>query len=190
MTTPPSTARNPFTFWKVLLPVVIILAIIVGALSYLKSQTAANPEALELRVGGKIPAFTLQQFQGGPVPSTQLKGKVIMVNFWATWCEACMVEMPSIIQLRNHYKDKGFELVAVNVDENPEAVLPRTLKSFGMSFPVYTDQEGHVSGLFDVQAIPLTVIMNQNREILFIETGGHDWDGQDIRIQMDKWLSR
>ena len=189
MTTPPASTRNPFAFWKVILPVLVILAITVAALSYLKGQTSANPDAADLRVGGKIPEFTLTQFGGGKVPVSSLKGKVLMVNFWATWCEACMVEMPSIVKLRNQYKSKGFEVVAVDVDENPEAVLPKTLKNFGIDFPVYTDSDGHISGQFDVQAIPLTVIMNQNREILFIETGGHDWDGEDIHQQMDKWLA-
>ena len=119
---------------------------------------------------------------------SDIKAKVILVNFWATWCEACMVEMPSIVQLRNEYKDKGFEVVGVNLDENFEAVVPKATKELGITFPVFSDVEGKITDYFDVHAIPLTVILGAGRKILFIENGDRNWNDQDIHHQLEQWL--
>ena len=114
--------------------------------------------------------------------------KPIVVDFWATWCEACMVEMPSILKLRQEFKPKGFDLVAVNVDENPNAVLPKTLKKLGIDFPVFIDEENKLGDLFQIQAIPLTVIIDKDRKVLYIEGGEKDWYSKEVRELMQGWL--
>ncbi|MGZ3698075.1 MAG: TlpA disulfide reductase family protein, partial [Bdellovibrionota bacterium] len=131
----------------------------------------------------------INKWGGGVVKASELKPKVTLVNFWATWCEACMEEMPSILKLRGRFKDRGFEVVAVNVDENPEAVLPATLKQLGIDFPVYIDKEGQVAGLFDVHAIPLTVMINSSRKVLLVQDGERNWMDEDLLSKMEKWLS-
>jgi thiol-disulfide isomerase/thioredoxin len=185
----PSTSGS---LGKFLLPLGGILVLVVGGLLLVKSQVKTSPPASgtpDIRVGARLPEIPLRAFGGGNTKLSELKSKVVLVNFWATWCEACMVEMPSIIKLRNQYHDKGFEVVPVNVDENPDAVLPRTIKRFGMNFTVYTDAEGKLGELFDIHAIPLTLILDQTGKILFIENGERDWNGTDIHTQLERWLS-
>ena len=187
MTTAEPNTR--FRVWKVILPVLAVLALVLAGLQMLKSSLPTRTVTAEMQVGSKVPDFILQQFQGGKVGSADLKGKVILVNFWATWCEACMVEMPSLIKLRNSYKERGFEMVSINVDENPESVIPATLKQLGIDFPIYTDAGGKLAELFDVHAIPLTVIIDKDHKVLLIESGERDWNGSDIREQVDRWLT-
>lgn len=193
MATLPASPRN--TIWKFLLPVIAIIALVIGGLTVLKSQLGkgdshSSDSAVEIRVGATLPDFSLQQFGGDSIAVSSIPSKVFLINFWATWCEACVVEMPSITKLRNAYKDKGFEVLFINVDEEPEAVLPKALKQFGIDFPVYLDTDTKLAELFDVHAIPLTVIMDKNRQILLIETGERDWNASDIRSDLEQWLAK
>jgi thiol-disulfide isomerase/thioredoxin len=190
MTTDGTSSRNGI--WKALLPIAVILVLVVGGLFAIKSTVGKRPEgAVEVKVGATLPDFKLKRFggDGGEVLLSSLPAKVLMVNFWATWCEACMVEMPSIVKLRSRYHAQGFEVLPVNVDENPEKVLPEILPELGLTFGVYHDGDGELSRIFDVHAIPLTVILDRNRKVLFIEGGERDWDDREIHAMLERWLS-
>ena len=193
MTTPEARPRNPWQ--KTLIPLLGILILIVIALSVIKSRlpqksaeigSAAN---VEIKTGSTLPDFKLTPFEGKPFLVSQSKAKVLLVNFWATWCEACMVEMPSIVKLRERYQSRGFDVAAINVDENPAAVLPRTITQLKINFPVFTDPEQKLAELFNVQAIPLTVVLNQERKILLVENGERNWDDKEVHGWLDQWLT-
>ena len=100
-----------------------------------------------------------------------------------------MEEMPSLVQLRDQYASKGFEVLGVNVDENPGQVVPDATKKLGIKFPVYTDKNNSLAEMFDVHAIPLSVLIDKNRKILLVESGGRDWNAEDIHQILDKHLS-
>ncbi len=119
---------------------------------------------------------------------SQLTSKITMVNFWATWCEACIVEMPSIVKLRTDYKSKGFEVLGVNLDEN-STLVPPMMKKLGMEFPVVIDSEGKLGDLFDVHAIPLTIIMDKSGKILMLQKGELDWNSAKFREKLEGWLA-
>jgi thiol-disulfide isomerase/thioredoxin len=188
---------------KVLVPLAIIIALVVGGLSFVKSQTASRKsdgtstsadsgERVELAVGKELPEFKLTAFGGATKSVDALEAKVVLLNFWATWCEACMVEMPSIIKLREAYKGKGFEVIAVNVDQNPEAVLPKVIRKMGFTFPVYLDKDQALSEMFSIEAIPLTILLdmkNKRRKVLMLESGEQDWNGAAFRATLEKWLA-
>lgn len=207
---PSGTPGITGTLIRTLIPIVVILAVVAGGLYFVKSHlravspksskdetlgTAGNPDspeqgAIDVDVGRILPDFSLTPFQGkSPESISQAGGKVTLVNFWATWCEACMVEMPSIVKLQQAYRGKGFRVVAIDLDEKPEAVLPKTMKDLGIDFPVFVDSDNKLSELFDVHAIPLTVIIDKDRKVLFMENGERNWNGEEIRSKLDKWLS-
>ena len=194
MTTEPATLRK--NLWKTLLPVGVILVLIVVGLKIVQLQFAsrkASPggasSAVVNETGSVVPDFVLSRFGGGTVRLSELKSKVTLINFWATWCEACVEEMPSIVKLHNAYKDKGFGVLAVNLDDNPDAVIPKALKQLGIDFPVYIDPDGKLASVFDVHAIPLTAIIDKDRKVLMLLNGGRDWNTKDIQTQVEKWLS-
>jgi len=192
----PPPSKTPSIF-KVLAPIAAILAVVLVALYALKSSVSSKNEgeaghdqaAVEIQTGTVLPDVTLHAFGGGTKKIGDLKAKVVLMNFWASWCEACMVEMQSIVKLREAYHDKGFEVAAIDVDDNPEAVIPKIVRQKGMTFPVFTDDGQRLSELFDVHAIPLSVVMNKDRKVLMLESGERDWNGKDIRSQLEEWLS-
>jgi thiol-disulfide isomerase/thioredoxin len=177
--------------WKVLLPILLVALGVVGGLYFLKSRLGDQPRPA-LVVGNSLPDFQLYPIPGKPdgIAVSSLKAKVTLVNFWASWCEACMIEMPSIVKLREAKHSKGLEVALINVDENPEAVVPPILKQLGIGFSTYFDKDSQLSDLFDVHAIPLTVILDQNRKILLIESGERDWNSNEIQEQVEQWLKQ
>ncbi len=143
----------------------------------------------DLRIGAQIPDFPVRRFGTNDWPKlSQLPGKLTMINFWASWCEACVQEMPSIVKLHDAYKDKGFDVVAINLDESPNEAIPRVVRKLKIDFPVYTDPEGKIAEIFDVHAIPLTVILDSQRRILMFENSELDWDSNVVRAKIEKWL--
>ena len=177
---------------KIFIPIAVILVLIVGALMAIKASVhkearlATSP--LELVEGSEIPNFELTKLEGGKIQIGELQSKVMMINFWATWCEACMEEMPSIVTLRDQYSSKGFEVLGINVDENPATATPPIIKKLGIKFPIFTDTQNSLAEMFDVHAIPLTVVINKARKILLVEPGGRDWNTDEMHQLLDNWV--
>ncbi len=178
---------------KIFIPILVLLVVIVGSLMAIKASVQKEARLantpVELNEGAELPDFTLTSVTGQQTKVGDLPHKVMLINFWATWCEACMEEMPSLIQLRDQYASKGFEVLGVNVDENPSQVVPGATKKLGIKFPVFTDKNNSLAEMFDVHAIPLSVLIDKNRKILLVESGGRDWNAEDIHQILDKHLS-
>lgn len=187
----PSSKSNP-SIWKVLLPVVILVVVVTGGLLAIKVQMPHAQKTdvpVEIQVGNTLPDFSLTRLEGTTIQISALKSKIYLVNFWATWCEACMDEMPTLVKLRDTFKERGFEVLGINLDENPDIVVPKAMKQYKIEFPVFKDPDGKIAELFDVHAIPLTVIMDNQRKILFLKDGGLDWSSPTIHSQVERWLS-
>jgi len=177
---------------KILIPIVAILMVIVGVLMAIKASVQKEAhlslQPIELNEGSQIPNLEMTRLDGTKVKFDDLPYKVMMINFWATWCDACMEEMPSIVALRDKFSSQGFEVLAVNVDENPTQAAPPVIKKLGMHFPVFTDQSNALAEMFDVHAIPLTVIVGKDRKIRYVESGGVDWASDNIQQMLTQWL--
>ncbi|HEV2272202.1 MAG TPA: TlpA disulfide reductase family protein [Steroidobacteraceae bacterium] len=122
--------------------------------------------------GGDVqaPAFTLQSVAGKQVSLAQFKGDVVMINFWASWCGPCRQEMPLLDSIYKQYKDMGFTLLGVNVEpdsHNADAWLKRT----PVSYPILYDPKSEVSQLYQVQAMPTTVIVDRQGVVRFVHNG-------------------
>ncbi len=187
------------SLWKVFVPVLVVLSLVFVTLSVLKSQmkrplnSAGDANSLavaEIRVGSTLEDLSFERLGAPPLRLSELKAKVVLVNFWATWCDACVVEMPSILALWKKYHAQGFEVISVNVDENPEAVVPRAVAAMKLEFPVAVDRGSKLSERFDVHAIPLTVILDRNRKILAVEDGERDWNGKKVQTLLEGWLAQ
>ncbi len=181
-----------FSRKKVFLPVMILLVLIVGALMAIKAsvhkEAKLNSQPIEMVEGAEIPNFEMTSLDGTKKTISDLKHKVMLINFWATWCEACMEEMPSMVALREKYAAQGFEILAINVDENPSQSVPPIVNSLKIKFPIFTDKTNALSEMFDVHAIPLSVMINKDRKILMIESGGREWNDDEVHQMLEKWL--
>jgi peroxiredoxin len=135
-------------------------------------------------VSGPAPAFTLQSNAGGQVSLASLKGKVVMVNFWATWCVPCRQEMPHLEALYEKYNSLGFELLAVNVEKNNAEGARKWLQETPVTFPVLFDPENQVTKLYKVQTMPSTVIIGRDGTMRFMHNGYKPGYENDYQTQV------
>jgi peroxiredoxin len=120
--------------------------------------------------GVQAPAFTLQSVDGKTVSLAQFKGDVVMINFWASWCGPCRQEMPLLDSIYKQYENMGFVLLGVNVEPDPHNALA-WLKRTPVSYPVLYDPKSEVSQLYQVQAMPTTVIIDRQGIVRYVHNG-------------------
>jgi thiol-disulfide isomerase/thioredoxin len=125
-----------------------------------------------LKAGFQVPKsefaaedFTLQGLDGKNVSLSSLKGKLVFLSFWATWCGPCKQELPSVQAMYDRLKSKGFEILAVDVMEDKKAVTD-FVKTNKMTFPVLLDSTGSVGRTYDAGSIPTNYIVDRNGKIL------------------------
>jgi peroxiredoxin len=126
--------------------------------------------APSLQAGAPAPAFELNSNSGKPVSLADLKGQIVLVNFWASWCGPCRQEMPILEQLNHQYRSKGVALIGVNVEPD-SAAATAWLKATPVSFPILYDVDSKVSKLYEVQGMPNTVILDRKGIVRYIHRG-------------------
>lgn len=129
---------------------------------------ALSATASEL--SGPAPDFTLSSNQGKNLRLAEMRGEVVMINFWASWCGPCRQEMPILEELYNRYSRAGFTILGVNVEPDP-ADADKILKDIPVSFPILYDTESKVSQLYNVEAMPSTVIVDRNGNMRYLHRG-------------------
>ncbi len=137
-------------------------------------SSSTEPGAVTLPIVTLRNVITKSEFS-----TDNLKGKVVLLNFWASWCEACIEEMPSIVKLNTALRDKGFEILSINLDDNPEKTIPQVVDELKMNFPVYNDSNEALAKTFQVVALPLTVILDRQLNVVRKESGARDWASDD-----------
>ncbi len=120
---------------------------------------AASAARIAAHVNFSAPAFTLATLDGKSVASSDLRGKVVLVNFWATWCPPCRSEMPDIESTYQAHRAE-FVVLAINDAENNGAVKP-FVDQFHFTFPILLDRDGAVARLFQVQALPTSFFIDR-----------------------------
>ncbi len=116
------------------------------------------------------PDFTLKSLQGPNMRLAEQRGRVVLVNFWATWCGPCKQEMPHLNRLYDKYRSSGFVLMGDSVDEDPKTAAG-TAGRFGLRFPVLFDADKAVSRLYDLQSMPATVLIDRDGKVRFLHRG-------------------
>jgi peroxiredoxin len=132
---------------------------------------------------GMAPEFDLVSRDGGSIALSDLKGQVVMVNFWATWCGPCREEMPHLEALYQRYSDLGFTLLGVNVEEDSSGA-DDYLAETPVSFPILFDPENEVSELYGVVAMPSTVLIDRAGQMRFIHHGYKPGYENDYQTQI------
>lgn len=129
------------------------------------------------------PDFTLKTQSGENLRLEEQRGKVVMINFWASWCAPCREEMPLLEEIYDRYKDTGFTLFGINVEQNPEAAH-KFLEDVGVSFPILFDTESQVSRDYHVNAMPTTVMVDRDGEVRYVNRGFRPGDEEKYRNQV------
>ncbi|MBW8056977.1 MAG: TlpA family protein disulfide reductase [candidate division NC10 bacterium] len=121
------------------------------------------------------PNFALPDLNGKMVSLSDYKGKVVLVNFWATWCPPCRLEMPTMEEAYRTYKAKGFEVIAVSVDAGPKSAVQQFLQEFDLSFTVLLDPQMETLRTFRSFSLPTSVVIDRQGVIRLRELGYRDW---------------
>lgn len=114
--------------------------------------------------------FTLKSKENGNIRLSEQRGNIVMVNFWASWCGPCREELPKMEALYQEYQDLGFEILAINLDDEASKAEV-LLNDIEVSFPVLYDSAGEVSELYDVNAMPTTVIIDRDGKQRLVHLG-------------------
>ena len=123
--------------------------------------------------------FELQDLQGNLVRLSSFQGKVVFLNFWATWCGPCREEMPSMQVLYEELQNEGFEVVAVDLQESQKAVQA-FVEKMGLSFTVLIDKTGQVGSAYGASSIPISYFIDRSGLVVGGVIGGRIWDTPDI----------
>jgi peroxiredoxin len=135
---------------------------------------------------GPAADFSLPSRGGAPVTLSGLRGQVVLINFWATWCGPCRKEMPLLEQIQKKYAPLGFTMLGINVEEDTTQ-MEAFLGDVPVTFPVLLDPANQVSKLYDVAAMPSTVIVDRKGNIRYIHQGyqpGDESHYQDVIRQL------
>jgi DsbE subfamily thiol:disulfide oxidoreductase len=140
----------------------------------------AIPKLIEVKERMDAPDFTLASADGKKVSLKDYRGKVVFLNFWATWCESCRDEMPSMERLYKDFKGKGLEIVAVNVKEKRQDALAFA-KELKLTYPVLLDPEGEAGVLYGAFGLPATYVIDRKGVVLARMLGPADWNSAAAR---------
>jgi peroxiredoxin len=122
---------------------------------------------------GPAPDFTLKSLDGPNLRLQEQRGRVVMVNFWATWCGPCRQEMPQLNKLYEKYRGSGFVLLGVNVDDDTRNAASVAGK-LGVKFPVLWDTDKAVSKRYDLATMPSTVLIDRDGKVRYVHRGYRD----------------
>ena len=123
--------------------------------------------------------FKVEGLKGGMASLSQSKGKIVLLNFWATWCPPCRSEMPSIEALWKNTKSKPFTIIAVSVGED-KATVAKFIADQKYSYPIFLDQSSQLGTAFNASSIPTTYIIDKGGKVIAGIQGSREYDGPEV----------
>jgi peroxiredoxin len=134
-------------------------------------QTAPPPSKME---GKPAPPFSLPTLDGKTMTLADYRGKVVLLNFWASWCAPCREEMPSMQKLYEHFADRDFVMLTVSLDEE-RAAVDSFIRELGLTFPVALDPKNDVGSRYGLTGVPETFLIGKTGVVLHHVVGPGDW---------------
>jgi cytochrome c biogenesis protein CcmG/thiol:disulfide interchange protein DsbE len=155
----------------------LVAGVVMTALFGVALAIKLRPQLNLLEVGSTAPDFKAVELPGGrPATIENYRGKVVLLNIWATWCPPCKVEMPSMERLHKKLAGTDFQLVAVSVDEEDSSVVNKFVKEYGLTFPVLHDQDGSIRQIYQTTGVPESFVIDRDGVIVKKVIGAADWD--------------
>ena len=162
--------------------IVILMAAAVLVIFALRQKDSflndTKPEAMA--VGLPAPDFTLPGLDGQMVSLSDYRGKVVLVNVWATWCPPCVDEMPSLERLYRQIKNEKFELLAVSIDSTGRDAVEPFMKKHNLTFPALIDPQATIRIPYQTTGVPETFIIDKKGILVKKIIGPLDWSGPEV----------
>ena len=155
------------------------------------ADVAALLKALDLhgyRPGTRPPPLNGSTLDARSLSLAELRGKVVIVNFWASWCQECRPEMPVLDRLHRDLGSRGLVVVGVNARED-KAVVGRYARELGLTFPLLLDPAGHVNAQYGVVGLPATFFVGRDGRAVALAVGPRDWAGRSGRALLEALLA-
>jgi peroxiredoxin len=169
-------------------------AVLVFALMLLvHSAHAAAPAQTMMPVADRpaAPDFALKDIDGKLRRLSENRGKVVLVNFWATWCPPCRREMPSMQRAWKQLKGENFEMLAINVGEDEDTIFGFTFSTgVELTFPILLDRDAQVIKAWPVIALPTSFIVDPQGRIVYRAVGGREWDDPELLKKIRELMPR
>ena len=165
---------------------IFVIFLIISNLSY----SYENNQLLLKNPAKKINFFDLETLDGKKIKVAEklIKKKLILINFWATWCPPCIKEIPDLIKLEKKFENE-IEIIFVSVDANPTKVIPNFLKKNNLQdFQTYIDKKLNLTKELDVKVMPTTLVINEGPYELTRVEGYIDWLNEDLLLELKNLL--
>lgn len=162
----------------------VVLAMVVAATDHGAAAAADPMKALgfvEAQPSAPAPEITLSTTGGATLAMKDLRGKAVLVNFWATWCKPCQWELPLMETLYQAYKDRGFIVLGISLDQLDAEAVSAFVKEKKLTFPVALDQRGEVAREFGIRGLPATVLIGPDGHVRGVTYGPKEWAGTEAR---------
>ena len=148
-----------------------------------------GPETGPIQPGSRAPEFrALDINSGDSVSLSDYRGKVTLVNIWATWCGPCRAEMPSMQQAYAQLRDRGFEVAAVSIDEGSVEDVKAFQREFGLTFDILHDRSGRIQQVYQTTGVPESFLLDRNGVIVKRLIGDHNWASEANIAQIERLL--
>ena len=153
------------------------------------SIVAVTAAAADLKVwdGGATPPLALEDLAGRTHSLADYRGSVVLVNFWATWCEPCRAEMPSLDRLRRSLQGRRFEVLAVNLAE-PLSRIEKYLDTMPLGFPLLRDRDSAAAKAWKARLLPASYVIGRDGRIRYVAYGEIDWSSEAVRLKVIELL--
>jgi len=163
------------------LMLIVLIMVGAGVIVLLQTKDSSFNLSGKPRLGKGVPApnFTLPGLDGKMVSLADYRGKVVLLNIWATWCPPCVEEMPSMEKLYQALKGEGFEILAVSVDVSGAKAVLSFMKKHKLNFPALTDTKGSIKSLYQTTGVPESFIIDKDGIIVEKVIGPRDWATTD-----------
>lgn len=161
----------------------LILLVLVGAVVYTLYANLTKDQQMKVSVGEKAPDFVLTDMQGNKHRLSEYKGQGVFLNFWGTWCKPCETEMPYINNQYQQFKNKGVQVLAVNVGESNLAVT-KFAQRLQLDFPIVIDNDSQVQTAYGIDPLPATFLIDKTGKVVKYYTG--QMTEETVRDLMDE----
>ncbi len=160
--------------WEIVMLISLLAGIVWTVFSRVPSAIGAPlSSSPSPREGFLAPDFTLDALRGEKVTLSHLRGKIVVVNFWATWCLPCRKETPALEEAYEQYKDSGMVILGVNLtDQDSVSDVESFVQEFKLTYPILLDRDGSVSNLYQIEGLPTTFFINREGIIRTVVVGG------------------
>ena len=142
-------------------------------------QVEENFDQRKSAVGYLAPDFSLRNLKGNYESLDSFRGQVVVLNFWATWCAPCRVEMPSFEKLYRRYRSEGVAVLAVTLDKNAGPKIKSFVDEYELSFPILLDEKGEVERLYPSMTIPFTYVIDSEGRVVARVDGAKNWESNE-----------